>query len=1032
MKTRGRFIAILAALSLLLAMLPAAPAVAVQGDVTLDESAYTALGGSNIVTVTVEDSDLDTPSSLAGDFEILAVADGVEDTFAVASDPIDAVSSAFDLQTGTGYFAVVSEDNTTVTLHVARAQNYAAVLDVDGISTNTAATTVEQTGSDAPTLDGPVTAFKLTVTDVADGTDTVVDIKVAGTSVNSSTLATTAADTETLSFNVADTGSSTQTTSKYWLGDVDVDPAAPTSGEYNLDVHETRVIAVRYTYDEPNNTDYTDDDDETQQSVNLKSSSSSSGVDLTLTEDGDATGDFDGEAALVSEANLETITDVITSATLDDDVDTIAELVTALDALDTDAGDDASTWATATTTALTGVTTASVIEKLVDVSLKVAHGDTITATYDDQGDSADSDTATVDMEAPSITGVSPADGDYTNDETPRFTATITDADSGVDLTTMEVEVNSIDVTDDVSSDPVSDGYSLEFIGGASELGADPGDPAAAYDWTLSVSDEVGNVATTDDDDDAITFTIDTVDPDLDSAVTGIGIELDADDDDDDDETDDYVEFADPGWIKLTFDEDVDVSSLAVGDFEVDGDAPTGVVTSGGEDILNLAGTADLGDPDVVVYLQVSDLAADATPEIEVVDDIDDLSGNSLDDLTGDDAVEASDSIEPTLTITLSASLGAEEDEITITVDSDEDLDDLDVSVENGEDDSSDAVTMTRTGTTNNWTGDFEIDDSAVFTVEAAGVDTNSNTGDEDAEFEGDIEAPTVAATANTVDITTGSPEVEEGSVWIVSTFGDDEYDDDSYKTVTVTAVSLEDEDGNSVSADVADLFTDDDKTFTLAVSLDAGDYTFSITADDDAGNEADSGDLEFEVTARASFDIDLLPGVNLVSIPSAALGDGANINVLLEDLPVTSVMTYDRSVDVAGGNPWLSSTVDAETGVFSGDISMLEPGKAYFVTATASTTVEVDLAPVSVTLPPRMQVLQGFNAIGFWSISGDSNADMDAYLNSISWSVAYGFSPVPGEGWDVIRPDEDLSNGDSAEEGEGYLVYVTEDGTLTP
>jgi len=1013
-------------------MLPAAPAVAVQGDVTLDESAYTALGGSNIVTVTVEDSDLDTPSSLAGNFEILAVADGVEDTFEVASDPIDEVSSAFDLQTGTGYFAVVSEDNTEVTLHVARAQNYAAVLDVDGISTNTAATTVSQTGADAPTLDDAVTAFKLTVTDVADGTDTVVAISVAGTSINASTLVTTAGDSETLSFNVSDTAASSQTTSKYWLGDVDIDPAAPTSGEYNLDVYETRVIAVRYTYDEPNNTDYTDDDDATQQSLNLKSSSSSSGVDLTLTEDGDATGSFDGEAALVSEANLESITDVITSAALDDDVDTIAELIAALDALPDDAGEDASTWATATTTALTGVTTASVIEDLVDVSLKVAHGDTITATYDDQGDSADSDTATVDMEAPVISGVAPADGTYTNDQTPRFTATITDGDSGVDLLTLDVSVNSIDVTDDVSSDPVTDGYDLEFIGGATELGADPGDPAASYDWSVSITDEVGNVATTDDDGDAITFTIDTVDPDLDSAVTGIGIKLDASDADDDDETDDYIEFSDPGWIKLTFDEDVDVASLSVGDFEVDGDAPDGVVTSGGEDILNLAGTADLGNADAVVYLQVSDLDADDTPEIGVVDDIDDLSGNSLDDLTDDDVVDASDSIDPTLTITLSATLGADEDEITITVASDEDLDDLDVTVENGELSTSAPVTMTRTGTTDVWTGDYEIGDSAVFTVDASGVDSAANTGEEDAEFEGDIGAPTVAATANTVDITTGDPEVEEGSVWIVTTFGDDEYDDDSHKTVTVTAVSLEDEDGNSVSADVADLFTDDDKVFTLAVTLDAGDYTFSITADDDAGNEADSGDLEFAVTARASFDIDLLPGVNLVSIPSAALGDGGNINVLLEDLPVTSVMTYDRSVDVAGGNPWLASTVDAETGVFSGDIATLEPGKAYFVTATASTTIEVDLAPVSVTLPPRMQVLQGFNSIGFWSISGDSSADMDAYLNSISWSVAYSFSPVPGEGWDVFRPDEDLSAGDNAEEGIGYLVYVTEDGTLTP
>ena len=98
------------------------------------------------------------------------------------------------------------------------------------------------------------------------------------------------------------------------------------------------------------------------------------------------------------------------------------------------------------------------------------------------------------------------------------------------------------------------------------------------------------------------------------------------------------------------------------------------------------------------------------------------------------------------------------------------------------------------------------------------------------------------------------------------------------------------------------------------------------------------------------------------------------------------------------------------------------------MTATASTTVEVLIQAAGVAVPPMVQVQQGFNAIGFWSIADETDADADSYLNSIPWTVAYEFDSTPGIGWIVIRP----GGADTLKAGLGYFVFVSADGTLTP
>ena len=277
---------------------------------------------------------------------------------------------------------------------------------------------------------------------------------------------------------------------------------------------------------------------------------------------------------------------------------------------------------------------------------------------------------------------------------------------------------------------------------------------------------------------------------------------------------------------------------------------------------------------------------------------------------------------------------------------------------------------------------------------------------------------------------------QEGAVWIVAEFDDDEYAGDTYRKVSLTSVSLTDGDGNVVTSDTGDLFSANDvactggkcATYTLAIDLTPGDYTIEATGTDAAGNSV-TGKAAFKVTKRAPFSLELKPGVNLISVPGSPVGDSGNLNILFENQPVNLVTTFDRTMELAGGNPWLRSTRDPETGLFTGDISSLEAGAAYFVTADARASIDITLRSVVGELPPTVMVRYGYNALGYSSIAPTPAAQsIDDYLNSIEWTVAYSYDPTPGRGWQVIRPGE----GTMVMPGQGYLVYSKFDATLTP
>jgi len=1086
---KSRIFSILAVLTLLLSALPAGLVSAEQGTIALDDTEYTnyTSGGSeNIVVVTVTDEDLNTPTELTDDFAILGnAADANTTTYSTTNTNINSVTKVFDLYDGIAYFTAVSEDNSQVTLNTARdtvadANILTIALSSDVVVSASVGGVLTSTGDVAPLAavpNGRITTFEMDLTDASadSAAATTGKITLFGTQINPDTLASSAAQTEIIDFSVANGGTATVYSTKYWLGDVRLGTTNRSEETVTAVVNQVRVIAIRYNYDEANTTNYLNDDAVSQTSVNVKSTTDPTGLDLSLTETGAATGIFTGEVALLSEATKEELDNQLAAGRTDaadaafvNATHTLAELTNALGS-----GGTNSVASLAVEEIIdfiitdSDATNATTITAFLNMILVVTHDDVVTSTYADQGTGEDSasDTADIDTEAPVLSNIYPLDGDFTDDITPNFTVTMVDTDSGIDLVALDMHVYNNagdnatpDVSDDVSVDPITDGYELTFIAGSTELGSDPGDGSGTegltHDWSFLIKDAVGNVATTDfgvvdaasDANDGaagvsgkamIQYTIDTNAPALSSAVTGISLVNDTGSNDEDEEV------ADAAWVKVIFTEDLDTSSLDVSDFEVDNDAPIALKFSAA---IEDASDVDVANEAHIVYLQMaSNLDPDSTPEVEVVDDIDDLSGNDVDE----DELDAADKIAPTLVITVDMLIAEDDAEVTISMTSDEDLIQatIDVDVVNTQANfpvASTNVTMVK-GAGNTWSGTFEIDDSSDYEIQADAQDEAQNAATQETEnVQGDV-STTISGIANSGGVAlNGTDTTEEGAVWIVSTFAEgDEYTGDTYDTITITEVSLVNDDADTIelAGAITDLMSDDDLVFTLAVELTPGDYTFTITGEDSVGNE-DDATAAFEVIEKDPFSLSLNPGVNLVSIPSIAEGDASALSTLFVDTDVTSVITYDAAINANGGNPWLTSTVDGE-GDWSGDITALEAGKSYFIETASSVTVDILLSAAGVEVPPSVAIYEGWNAIGFWSISGEPFADLDSYLISIDWSVAYSYDPTPGQGWKTLRADAVVATGvndvaannttsPSADPGRGYLVYATADGTLTP
>ena len=698
------------------------------------------------------------------------------------------------------------------------------------------------------------------------------------------------------------------------------------------------------------------------------------------------------------------------------------------------------------------------------------HGDTINVVYADANPSIRvSKTATVDLEAPNVTLISPADGFYTNATTVTLSADVKDLGAGVAENKIDLKIQSTGVSYGPQiRTPIDGGYRVQMNpeGTISE---------GTKEWFVAVQDKVGNEPAMDDPDEEgnqapkgagafnastadnpFKFTVDTKAPALATGETGLYLKNPGVTSGADKET---QRSNSRTWIRVVFDAGdgtapLDPSTVEANDFRVDDLAPLAAKINAvtHDDGETLKGTA--------VYLQVGQMDTDDRPEVVLSGEIKDRAGNIRSEgrLTS-----IADGLNPILEVTPSTSLA--ESEVTVSITSSETLRSnpvVDVTTTKpvkGEDlvDTDSLRVSLVVGNLTSWTATFknQVGQASRQYVVVTGTDIADNSvtvGDATNEddivtFQVDDSPPSLMfkdPDGNDLE----DEKQTEGAVWIVAEFDEDEHADDKSRGVTVTDLTLTNlADDSVVTTDASAVFdteaacTDhEDETTankcaerTLAVNLGPGNYNVRVTGADAMGNEV-TGDTDFTVIEAKPFELDLRPGVNFISIPGMPMADGGDINVMLGGHPVTTVSTYDRSLELQGQNPWLRATKDAETGMFSGDITMIEPGKAYFITATASSTVEIKIQQAVVELPPTIAVRQGFNAIGFWSPSGAASAKIDDYLNSIGWTVAYSYDPTPGKGWDTIRRGEtdDEGIGRDIEEGKGYLVYATYDAVLTP
>ncbi len=715
---------------------------------------------------------------------------------------------------------------------------------------------------------------------------------------------------------------------------------------------------------------------------------------------------------------------------------------------------------------------------LLDKIISGEDGDVLSATYTDLNPSTVvSKSATVDMAAPVVTLISPSDNFFTSTGAVTLSAEVTDSGAGVtqDKILITVRSTGVPVGANVHS-PIEGGYrvTVASTGTISE---------GTKDWYVGVEDKVGNVPTAEDPEtdvkeapkgaiphgttpaamtfNAFKFTVDTRAPSLLSARTGLNLKnpgvTTAGDNQEDEKTNNRQ------WVRALFDlgtggAPLDPTSVSANDFRVDGAIPLDYKINAVSHDTDGVSEAKKG---AAVYLQVGQLDTDAKPKVELTGEIKDKAGNTRSDGT---VAAAADGLSPVLTVTPSAEVA--ETEVTVTVTTSERLrSNPTVGVTTtkpvkGTTPVTDALTVSlQTGSLTTWTATLKkTGDANRYYVVAEARDQNDNEAkvgvaakDGDlVSFQLDDKNPSLkfkdAAGKDLED-----SKQEEGAVWLVAEFDEDEHLDDKSRGVTVTAVTLTNTESEEVvTDDVAMVFggevncadhahtgegdapTDKCAQRTLAVNLAPGMYNIDITGVDATGNET-SDDVDFQVVEAKPFEIKLFPGQNFISIPGMPQGEGGNIDTLLADEAITSVSTYDRAMELAGENPWLRSSKDLETGMFSGDITAIEPGKAYFVNSTASVTLKVKLQTVG-DLPPVIPVRQGYNAIGFWDVADEGMAEIDQYLGSIGWSVAYAYDPTPGKGWTVLRKGGFDENDEPLmiEAGKGYLVYALYDAVLTP
>ena len=720
----------------------------------------------------------------------------------------------------------------------------------------------------------------------------------------------------------------------------------------------------------------------------------------------------------------------------------------------------------AATAASTTVALNAFPQGLVRPTIATVTGALITVTYDDAG-TARTASATVETTKPSITIVSPTHNAATRTQSTRLIAEITDADAGVDNTalTFSVQYATTSAGENLQTDgtgattvptpavvatAISGGYRIE-----SQL-SNLGTGTHSVGWFVTAADKAGNVASSDQD---ATITprknqeirVDTDAPALASSNAAVtGQYLDAANAIITDSSK-----ADPLWVHLKFNEELDGTTLAASDFKVAGVAPAEVKWVAG---------ATKGKS---VFLKVAKQASDAKPKVEVVSAVGDRAGNTVQG--GLSVAAAVDGIAPTVTVTISPTSKLDKAKMTIDVQSDEALLTAPTVTVNAVGTGAQLTVPSLVGTNlfrSVYTAASTANTGAPnsFNVQVSSTDTTNNTATsgvaahDDAgailfEIDNAIPAPTLSFPGGNVpaSVYTQNPFITidwttEGTEYGVSgtasgatpprNDGTQTVDTDTHNKVTLNTITL---DGVDVSADV--LRVNDGKFLLSARNLTLAEHTLKITGADDAGNTRDV-EQKFTIKERAAFSLTLSPGWNLVSLPGEPKTPAINDAIALTH-KASIVLTYDPSA--AGG--WLTATRPSAGTAFAGTLTTLSSGRAYWVYTDSFDALKISLQTLgagTASQLPTVNLVAGWNLIPVLDVTGTKVFDGGMGIGS-----AYiGTAPRRAYEWDIFNDRwanvpaaaaDGNSDGDTLDVGEGeyrvgrgYWVYMAAATVLVP
>jgi len=671
-------------------------------------------------------------------------------------------------------------------------------------------------------------------------------------------------------------------------------------------------------------------------------------------------------------------------------------------------------------------------------------------------------TLTIDVTPPTATISTPATGSETQNRLPTFTGTVTDNQSGLDVSAFALYVDqntdqtnttlvisagsnasaptivgtiaSIDTTSE--SDGVS---SLAFTHTQSVVlpNTSVTNPDHVVDFQVRAADLAGNYGYSDSDtatggettgrhgNQPHTIKIDQIIPQISSAESGIGLDTSV--------TPSVDKANVRDTIKVTFDGKIKDSSVSASDFQI--------VFSGAGGTFVPASIVVKG---AVVYLDLdTTIPSDNKPTVKIQGTIQDLAGNSTD---AGSAI-AADKLAPVVTVTRSAGSGTgtgseaadslTQDKITITVSSDENLQGPPaVTV-------TDLVTTPTVGNVNNGTLLVAQGSNVWKLVITKGSSASGNRAVKVVAVDSAGNSATVGkdtAKAYALDLAVSAPT----STPATSTTQSNPFLTTDYKaggetaTVSITSATL---DGADVTSQV--IASADSKTFFFqpSTALTNATHVYVVKAKDAAGNLLTTTNT-FTKTDRTDFVLELFAGWNVVSVPSNPLV--TDIGSVLSNDGIKQVVAYDattpsqpwRIASKVGSGAYSSQTTPGLANVTAGPGYWIEtsnfedqkialegeagPGDARPGLTTISTGNGWNL--VGVVDQSRKQTQSGNKGATLTrpdaAGTGSNNVTVTTYFNTVNNGRAYVFNTVQSQ-------FNELGSADTVTIGTGIWVFIS-------